>query len=94
MELKLKGEVILDNESMEELKEKIREEVINDIKENGNRVCEIENFLSVCDYEEYINLIKCTIDDIISKTDINNITFDNEKKAYTRILAIKSILNI
>ena len=94
MELKLKGDVILDNESMEELKEKIREEVINDIKENGNSFCEIEDFLNVCEYREYIDLIKCTIDDIISKTDINNITFDNEKKAYTRILAIKSILNI
>ena len=94
MEIKLKGEVILDDESMKELKEKIREEVINDIKEDGNYFCEIEKYLNDCDYKGYVNLIKYTIDNVISKTDENDIAFSNEKKAYTRLLAIKSILNI
>ncbi len=69
MELKLTGEVILDNESMEELKEKIREEVINDIKENGNYFSEIERYLNDCNYKSYVILIKDTIDNVISKID-------------------------
>ena len=47
-----------------------------------------------CNYESYMEMIRCTIDNVIAKIDKENIHFNSERKAYRRILAIKSILDI
>lgn len=92
--MELKGQVILDKESMDALEEKIREEIINDIKENGNYSSEIEKYMNDCNFESYMRMIKCTIDNVISKIDKEDISFDSGWKAYHQILAIKTILDI
>lgn len=92
--MELKGQVILDKESMDELKDQIRQEIIDEIKEEGNYSSEIERYMNDCNYESYMEMIRCTIDNVIAKIDKDNIRFNSERKAYRRILAIKSILDI
>lgn len=92
--MELKGQVILDEKSMDELKDQIRQEIIDEIKEEGNYASEIERYMNDCNFESYMRMIICTIDNVISKIDKENILFNSEEKAYHRILAIKSILDI
>lgn len=92
--MELRGQVILDEKSMDKLKDQIRQEIIDEIKEEGNYASEIERYMNDCNFESYIGMIICTIDNVISKIDKENIRFNSEEKAYHRILAIKSILDI
>ena len=92
--MELKGTVILDKETMSKLKDQIREEVIEDIKNDGNYFSEIEKYLNDCDFESYITIIKGTIDNIISKTDENDIHFDSGWKKWHELLAIKRLFDI
>ena len=92
--MELKGTVTLDEKTMEELREHIREEVINDIKEGGNYFNEIEKYLNDCDFETYMQLIINTLDGVIERTKDEDIRFNSDEKTYNRLLAIKSILNI
>lgn len=93
--MELKGQVILDEETMNNLKSQIRQEVINDIKEDGNYSSEIEQYLNDCDYKSYMKMIDYTIDNVISKIDKEkDISFSSDLKAYNQILAIKAILEI
>lgn len=92
--MELTGQIILDEETMDALKEKIREEIINDIKENGNYFDEIEQYMNDLNFEPYIEMIRSTIDNVISKINKENIRFDSEHRAYHRILAIKALLDI
>lgn len=91
--MELKGQVILDEESMKALKNQIREEVINDIKENGNYLSEIEEYMNNCNFEYYMRIIKSTIDNVISKINKEDIC-GSSWKTYYQILAIKSMLDI
>ena len=43
--MELKGQVILDEDTMDNLKKQIRREVIDEIKENGNYSFEIEKYM-------------------------------------------------
>ena len=92
--MELKGQVILDEESMEKLKNKIRGEVINEIKEKGNYSTEIERYLNDCDYKSYVKMINRTIRKVISKIDKEDITFESDVKACHQIVAIASLLDI
>lgn len=92
--MELRGRVILDEKSMDKLKDQIRQEIIDEIKEEGNYESEIERYMNDCNFESYMAMIICTIDNVISKIDKENIRFSSEKRAYHRILAIKSILDI
>lgn len=92
--MELKGQVILDDETMEKLKEQIREEVINEIKEDGNYSYEIEKYMNGCNYKSYMKMIKCTIDNAINNTNKDDIHFKSDWKEWNQIVAIKSLLNI
>lgn len=92
--MELKGTVILDEKTMEELREKIREEVIEDIKNNGNYSNEIEKYLNDCSFESYMIMIECTIENVIERTNKDDIHFDSGWKAWHRLHAIKSLLEI
>lgn len=92
--MELKGQVILDDETMKKLKEQIREEVIDDIKKNGNYSSEIERYMDDCNFEYYIRMIKNTIDNIIRKTNKEDIHFESGWKAWRQISAIKFLLDI
>lgn len=54
--MELKGQVILDDETMDKLKKQIREEVINEIKEDGNYSSEIEEYMNSCNFENYMRM--------------------------------------
>ena len=92
--IELKGRIILDNETMDNLRDEVRQEIISDIKQNGNYSHEIEEFMNDCDYESYINMIEGTIDNIIKKTNIEDIRFNSELRKWKQLLAIKSLLDI
>ena len=92
--MELKGQVILDEETMKKLKSQIRQEVINEIKEDGNYSSEIEEYLNDCNFVSYMRMIDYTIDNVVSKMDKEDVHFESDRKAYRQILAIKSILEI
>lgn len=92
--MELRGTVMLDDDTMDNLTEQIREEVIEDIKNNGNYSYEIEKYLKDCNFREYVSMIKDTVDYIISKTEKKTIYFDNDKKKWNTLLAISSIFKI
>lgn len=92
--MELKGQVILDEETMEKLKSQIRQEVINEIKEEGNYSSEIEEYLNNCNFISYMKMIDYTIDNVVSKMNKEDIHFESDRKAYNQILAIKAILEI
>lgn len=92
--MELKGTVTLDEKTMEELREQIREEVIEDIKENGNYSSEIEKYLNDCNFESYMRMIEYTIENVIERTSEDDIHFDSGWKAWHRLLAIQSLINI
>lgn len=92
--MELRGTVTLDDDTMDNLTEQIREEVIEDIKNNGNYSYEIEKYLKDCNFREYVSMIKDTVDYIISKTEKKTIYFDNDKKKWNTLLAISSIFKI
>lgn len=92
--MELKGTITLDEETIEELREKIREEVIEDIKNNGNYFSEIEKYLNDCKFESYMKLIERTIENVIERTNEDDIHFDSGWKAWHRLHAIKSLLKI
>lgn len=92
--MELKGQVILDDETMDKLKEQIREEVINDIKENGNYSSEIEEYMNDCNFEYYIKMIEHTIDNVIKNTNKEDIHFESGWKAWNRLMTLKSLFSI
>ena len=92
--MELKGQVILDEETMGKLKGQIRQEVIKEIKEDGNYSSEIEEYLNDCNFTSYMRMIDYTIDNVVSKIDTKDIRFESDRKAYHQILAIKSLLEI
>lgn len=92
--MELKGIVTLDEETMEKLREHIREEVIEEIKNKGNYFSEIEKFLVDCKFDSYMKLIERTIENVIERTSEEDIHFDSGWKAWHRLNAIKVLLKI
>ena len=92
--MELKGIVTLDDKTMAELRENIRKEVIEDIKNKGNYSFEIEKYLNDCKFESYMRMIECTIENVIERTNEEDIHFDSGWKAWRRLHAIKSLLKI
>lgn len=94
MELKLSGEVILDDETMEELKEKVRQEVINDIQKDGLSYEEAVRFLREIDnISGFMNTLKATIPEFVDKFKDKDKYFDDDIK-YKKIKLINDILNL
>lgn len=92
--MELKGQIILDEETMEKLRGQVRQEVINEIKEAGNYSSEIAEYLNDCNFISYMKMINYTIDNVVSKMDKKDVYFESDRKAYRQILTIKSVLEI
>ena len=92
--MELTGQVILDEETMEKLKDRVRHEVINEIKEEGNYSSEIERYLNDCDFKSYVKMIDRTIRKVISKIDKEDMCSESDVKACHQIVAIASLLDI
>lgn len=94
--MKLTGEVILDTETMDQLKEEIREQVITEIAEKGARICELEQMIDCLPYTRYSALLFNTIfaaaDKVREAQKNGEIKFDDERRACKQILAIESVL--
>lgn len=91
--MELTGKVILDEDTMDMLKEEVREEVIEDIKNNGNYSSEIETYLNDCNIVRYQKILEDTIDNVISNDTCRNSNCAT-MKTYNKLLAIQAILNI
>lgn len=92
--MKLKGQIILDDETMDNLKDEIRKEVIEDIRESGNYLHEIERYMNDCNFESYMRMIEKTIDNMIEKTNEEDIRFDTGRRRWKQLLVMKSLLDI
>lgn len=93
--MELTGKVVLDKESEKALREKIREEIIQDIAENGNYGDEIEKFLLKCGFKSYYIIIRDTINKVLG--DVNEdkeIHFQNERDVFKKLQTIQSIINL
>lgn len=66
--MELKGQVILDEDTMDNLKKQIRREVIDEIKENGSYSFEIEKYMNNCDFKSYMEMIENTIHQVIKNS--------------------------
>lgn len=92
--IELKGSVVLDEETLEKLKVKIREEVIKEIKTDGYDSNESVDIISSFNHISYYNILYLSIDKILDKTDIKNISFESDKKKYEKLRIIKKILDL
>lgn len=91
----LTGEVILDKESKEALREEIREEVIKDIAKNGNYDSEVERYLLQYDFLHYYAMIRDTIDKVISNVDEDKeVHFQSERDTLKKLKTIQSIIKL
>lgn len=64
--MELKGTVTLDEESMDSLREEIREEVMENIKKNGLYQEEVLRYLNDCDHKTYAKLLSKTLNDVVN----------------------------
>lgn len=92
--MELTGQIILDEKTINALRHQIREEIINEIKEEGNYTSEIVKFMNDCSFEDYIRIIKDTIDHVVRKINKDEIWSGSTLKSYNQILTIKHILEI
>lgn len=94
MNMELHGTVTLNEESMRALKNEVRKEVINEIKESGNTENEIELFLRDLSYKDYLKTLKNTLDDVLNKTKSSELQSDVDNKVYDILCIIYSLLYI
>lgn len=92
--MELHGTVTLDKESMEKLKDKIRKEVIKEIKESGNTENEIELFLRDLSCNTYLRILRDTLCDVLNNTNKSEFRWDYDKKAYDILCIIYSLISI
>lgn len=92
--MELKGQIILDDETMDNLKDEIRKEVVEDIRESGNYSHEIERYMNDCNFESYMRMIEKTIDNMIEKTNEEDIHFDTGRRRWKQLLTMKNLLDI
>lgn len=92
--MELHGTVTLDEESIRALKNEVRKEVINEIKESGNTENEIELFLRDLSYKDYLKTLKNTLDDVLNKTKSSELQSDVDNKVYDILCIIYSLLYI
>lgn len=91
--IELVGTVVLTNESEEKIRAKIREDVINEIATNGNYSDEIRTYLNKCELGSYYYMIESTIDDMIARTNADELNFD-KPKMLKKLKTIKEIMSM
>lgn len=89
--MELKGTVTLDAETMNSLREEIREEVLQEIKEKGLYFSEVEKYLRECDYNSYAKLLSVTLNEIVNNTDSESITWKEDKRRLQKLQLIKKL---
>ncbi len=92
--MELKGSITLDKETMNVLKEKVREDVMKDIEKSGLYFEEVERYLQQCSYKTYANLFERTLDDLLNRTNPESITWRDDKRKWQKLQAIKTILEL
>lgn len=89
--MELKGTVTLDAETMNSLREEIREEVLQEIKEKGLHLIEVERYLRECDYNSYAKLLSATLNEIVNNTDSESIIWKDDKRKFQKLQLIKKL---
>lgn len=93
-EIKLTGQIILDDKTMDQLKEHIREEVIEDILTSGAYWDEVEKYLSKCPFGDYLTLIANTIDNAIQNVKPGDLCLPSGQRKYKILTTINGILKL
>lgn len=92
--MKLTGEVILDDATLDELKAEIKANIVKRIQEEGMYAREAEAFLLSCSYSTYRDLIKRTINEAIENGLRSVRMFPSDEVALQQLKIIKDILNL
>ena len=93
MELKLKGEITIGEEQLEEIKKQLRKEILKEMMEDEKLTFEevvkcIVNF----NYKTFFRLISETVPVVLEKVDKSESFFDS--RIYNSIVTIRSICNL
>ena len=92
--MELTGKVILDDETLKALKKEVREDVLNDIKEDGLSYKEAVRFATEIDnVGECMNFMRATLPILVAKLENSEFHFDDEKK-YKKLKMCCDILNM
>ena len=86
--MELTGKVILDDKTLCQLKEEVREEVVQKMVETGAYRHEVIQFMESCTVDTYIDIIKTTIATKLEQAS------GGRRGRYTRLSAINNILEI
>lgn len=86
--------VILDDETMEDLKSQIRKEVMKDIEKSGLYLEEVERYLHSCRFDTYADLLSKTLDGVIDRIDSSSIYFYCNRRKFQKLKAIKSVWDL
>lgn len=93
-ELVLSGTVKLDADSMEALRAQVREEVVQNIEDNGIYADEAERYLRKCSYQRYLELIVDTIGVAVKKAEKEDSSWRDDERKKNRLQAIQSLLRL
>lgn len=90
--MKLTGEVILDENSLEKLKEEVRKDVIEEIRNKGLHHIEITKYLSSIDnVTRFANILKEVMPEFLHNMEDKDFHFDDEK-IYAKLMMCYKIL--
>lgn len=95
MNMELHGTVRLDYKSMEELKNEVRKEALNEMKLSGTLSDEVESFLGILSCKAYFEIIKKTLGSVLYNTEaLQPIVWDYDQREYKILKAIYDLLDI
>ena len=92
--MQLTATVVLDEKTTRNLRQEIKKEVIQEMKNNQDYEEALLGFLVDSDYTDYLLTIMNTIGSVIDKVNEEGIPFESNKIRYRKLLAIKAILDI
>ena len=92
--MKLTGEVILDDETLNKLRSELKADLRVRIQERGLYAEEAMAYMNGCDYTVYLSLIKQTINTVVDNTSEDKLRFPSDQAAFKKLQLIKGILDL
>lgn len=92
--MKLTGEVILDENSLENLKEEVRKDVVEEIRNEGLHYMEATKYLSsIDDVTGFSNILKEVMPEFLRSQEKKDFYF-NDEKTYAKLMMCYEILSL
>lgn len=93
-DLVLSGTVQLNQDSVDEVYDVVRENIMAELGERGCRYSEAKRFLKQCTWKEYVKLITDTVEDAAGKAAGDNTGWADDIRLKNQLFALKSVLDI